>query len=380
MTSILLALAGLRIDGGIAVVSRCVARALDEEITAGRLERADRVLLFDDPSDAPPPPARGEQRFCRGSHARFAWEIWRALRRHRHDLVLFDVAGLARWLPLLPGVRGTRCAIFVHGTELGLAKSGSRARAVRQADVLLAISRFTAGMLERSFPDVRERIRVIPLCVDPERVALWESDGGADAPARREPAVLIVGRMWKEERGKGHRELIAAWPSVRCHVPDAELWIAGSGSDVPRLERKARAACVGDAIRFLGHVPDAALGTLYRRASVFAMPSRQEGFGLVYAEAMWWGMPCVGSTVDAAGQVIADGETGLLVPYGDAEALSRALVSLLADPQRADRMGEAGRRRIREQFAYARFRDDLLAALDVTNGVGSAAAGGSARG
>ena len=91
-------------------------------------------------------------------------------------------------------------------------------------------------------------------------------------------------------------------------------------------------------------------------------------------------MPCIGSTVDAAGQVIADGETGILVPYGDAEALSRALVGLLADPQRADRMGEAGRRRVRDQFAYARSGDDLLAALDVTNGVGSAAAGRSVRG
>ena len=75
------------------------------------------------------------------------------------------------------------------------------------------------------------------------------------------------------------------------------------------------------------------------------MPSRQEGFGVVYAEAMWHGLPCIGSTADAAGQVIKEGETGLLVSYGDRRAIADAVAWLLADPARARAMGEAGRRR-----------------------------------
>jgi glycosyltransferase involved in cell wall biosynthesis len=93
------------------------------------------------------------------------------------------------------------------------------------------------------------------------------------------------------------------------------------------------------------------------------MPSRQEGFGLVFAEAMWFGLPCIGTTADAASQVIVAGETGELVPYGDAAALAKALVELLSDRERATRMGEAGARRAREHFGYGRFRRDLLAAL-----------------
>ena len=96
------------------------------------------------------------------------------------------------------------------------------------------------------------------------------------------------------------------------------------------------------------------------------MPSRQEGFGLVYAEAMWHGLPCLGSTADAAGEVIAQGETGLLVPYGDVAAIEAALTSLLGDPDARARMGEAGRRRARERFGYPRFRDDLLSALGIS--------------
>jgi phosphatidylinositol alpha-1,6-mannosyltransferase len=365
-SAILLALTGLRIDGGIAAVGRCIARALDEQMRAGRLARADRVLLLEDPGRAAAPPIHGEQWLARGSQARFVWHAWRAFRRHHHDLVLFDLLGLARATGLpLPGFPPPRIAIFVHGIELGATREPARARALRRAHVLLANSRLTAERLCAELPELSDRIRVVPLCVDPERVADWQSIESAEPAPPRERAALIVGRMWSEERGKGHDQLLDAWPAVRRAVPDAELWIAGAGDDVARLVAKARDLGLADAVRFLGRVSDSELGALYRRAAVFGMPSRQEGFGLVYAEAMWWGLPCIGSTADAAGQVITAGETGELVPYGDVAALGAALVGLLSDRDRAARMGESGRRLAREHFAYSRFRSDLLTALDL---------------
>ena len=363
--SILLGLTGLRIDGGIAGVSRCVARALDEAVDAGRAARSDRVLLLEDPRAPAPPPRRGEQRLARGSQTRFALELaWQRSRR-RHDLLFFDHVGLARALRV-PALRlgRPRTAIFVHGLELDAALAGPRAQAVRGAWRVLTNSRTTATRVEAAFPDLAGRIRPVLLCIDPERSAGWERELAAHHPPR-EPAALIVGRMWSEERGKGHDALLEAWPSVRSRVPGAELWIVGDGDDRARLETRAREAGVADAVRFLGRVGDRELGALYRRAALPAMPSRQEGFGLVYAEALWHGLPCVGSSADAAGEVIDAGETGLLVPYGDVEAVGQAVASLLADPERRRRMGEAGARRARERFGYARFRDELWSALDL---------------
>jgi phosphatidylinositol alpha-1,6-mannosyltransferase len=228
---------------------------------------------------------------------------------------------------------------------------------------LLVNSEFTAAALRAAMPGCADRVRVVPLCIDPERIRLWEAQG--DAPPERELAALLVGRMWSEERGKGHDALIEGWPEVRRRVPGAQLWIVGEGDDAERIRSAARERGVADAVRFLGRVSDAELGALYRRASVFAMPSRQEGFGLVYAEAMWHGLPCIGSTADAAGQVIDDGKTGFLVPYADARASAEAVAALLSDPAQARAMGEAGRRRARERFTYPRFRADLLAALEL---------------
>jgi len=357
-------LTGLRVDGGIASVARSIARAADELTRGGRLERVDRVLLQEDPADPAPPPVRGEQWLSRHSQPRCVWQLWRSHRRYRHDLVFFDQLGLARSVRVpLPGFPPKRYAIFCHGIELDRADSGPRRQVLAGAWRLLANSPHTGAILRERFPEAADRVVVTTLCIDPERTEAWQA-ALADPPLPREPAALIVGRMWSEEPGKGHDALIEAWPEVLRRVPGAELWVTGAGDDRERLEARAR-ALAGDRARFLGRVSDAELSRLFQRASVLAMPSRQEGFGLVYAEAMWHGLPCIGSTADAAGDVIADGETGVLVPYGDVAALADAVSRFLSDADRVRALGDASRRRAREHFGYPRFRDDVIAALEL---------------
>lgn len=363
--SILLALTGLRIDGGIASVNRCIARALEEQRAAGVLDRVDRVLLHEAPGAAEELGLCGEERRAGGSQSRFLWEAWRMALRGRHDRVFFDHVGLAQLMRVpLPGLSGRPYDVFVHGIELVAARSGRRARALKGARCILANSEFTAGTLRGQTAGVDDRIRVVPLCIDPARIADWEAAPSAPEP-QREEAALIVGRMAAEERGKGHDALLEAWPAVRERRPHARLWVVGWGDDVPRLEARAATLGVADRVDFLGRISDAELRDRYRRAAVFAMPSRQEGFGLVYAEAMWHGLPCIGSTADAATSVIVDGETGLLVTWGDVPALAAALADLLGDAETCGRLGRAGRQRAVDHFAYPRFARDLLAALGV---------------
>jgi phosphatidylinositol alpha-1,6-mannosyltransferase len=307
----------------------------------------------------------GEERRAGGSQRRFLWEAWRLARARRHDRIFFDHVGLAQLMKLpLPGLFGRPYDVFVHGTELVAAQSGRRAAALAGARCILANSEFTAGTVRALGVADPGRIRVVPLCIDPARIAGWEAAPPEPEP-EREPAALIVGRMVAEERGKGHDALLEAWPALRLRRPDARLWVVGGGDDAARLEARAAELGVADCVEFLGRISDAELRDRYRRAAVFAMPSRQEGFGLVYAEAMWHGLPCIGATADAAASVIVEGETGRLVTWGDVSGLARALADLLGDPEARARLGEAGRRRAREHFAYPRFSRDVLAALDV---------------
>jgi len=359
----LLALTGLEIPGGIASVGRTVARIADEEIAAGRVDRADRVLLLDDV--APTPPARGSQWRAHGRQPVFAAQLWMRRMFARHDLVLFDLVGLARSLAL-PGPNPAY-AILCHGIELERIESGSaHERALLGAARLIANSHTTAAYLRDRYPEAVSRVRAVPLCIEPrlvERFRALEERATAE-PRGEPPVVLIVGRLWSVERGKGHDELLQAWPTVAAEVPNAELWVVGDGDDRPRLEARAAAIGVAGSVRFLGRVSDDELVRCYARASLFAMPSRQEGFGLVYAEAMWHGLPCLASTRDAGAEVVRDGATGLLVPYGDVAAIARAIAALLCDPGACARMGAEARREARERFGYERYKRDLLAAVD----------------
>ena len=152
--------------------------------------------------------------------------------------------------------------------------------------------------------------------------------------------------MMGSERYKGHDQLIEAWPRVVALVPDAQLVFVGDGDDAPRLRRKAAESRAGTHILFTGFVPKATLDELYRRAALFALPSRGEGFGLVYLEAMTHRLACIGSVHDAAREVIVDGQTGRLVQQDDIDGLADTLTTLLIDEAQRRRMGDAGHVRL----------------------------------
>jgi len=133
---------------------------------------------------------------------------------------------------------------------------------------------------------------------------------------------------------KGGPTLLEAWRQVARELPDAELWVVGPKGGSP--------AALPPGVRWLGYVSGRdALADLYRRASVFVLPSIFDPYPNVLREAMGHGLPCVGSDSGGIPEIIAQGETGRVAPVGEPEPLARALVDLLGDPVRAERMGRA---------------------------------------
>jgi phosphatidylinositol alpha-1,6-mannosyltransferase len=151
-------------------------------------------------------------------------------------------------------------------------------------------------------------------------------------------------------------------------LPAARLVIAGGGDDLERLDKKARDLGVRAAVDIKGFVTEAERSVLYAQAHVFALPSAGEGFGLVYLEAMAHGVPCIGSTADAAREVIADGDTGFLIDRQDIPALSARLLDLLLDESRRRTMGARGRARVDAAFRYPQFSGRLIALLHTVEG------------
>jgi glycosyltransferase involved in cell wall biosynthesis len=169
--------------------------------------------------------------------------------------------------------------------------------------------------------------------------------------------VLNVARQYPR---KDTRSLLAAVPRLRARHPDLTVRVVGGGPELPRLAALVERLGIGAGVRLLGPLPtDEAVRQEYRDATVFCLASRQEGFGMVLLEAMAAGLPIVACRSGAVPEVVTDGETALLVPPGDPEALAEALLALLADPDRRRRMAEAGRERAR-RHDWPRVAADFL--------------------
>jgi phosphatidylinositol alpha-1,6-mannosyltransferase len=276
--------------------------------------------------------------------------------------LLFTHVGIARAQLRVPKQFRRPYAVMLHGIEAWSATlDAERRSALREARVRIAISPHTARRVAAAHPDLPAietcLLALLPDEEHPERVP-----GDVRVDYGPHP-VVIVGRMSASERYKGHDQLLLAWPRVLAEIPDASLVMVGRGDDVDRLRAKSAALGLGRSVYFPGFLPDAAVRAVMRHAAVFAMPSRGEGFGLVYLQAMRAGLPCLGSRDDAASDVIVDGETGLLVPRQEPEAITGALLRLLTDESMRHRMGEAGRRRFDNTFTYPRFRARLAGIL-----------------
>lgn len=303
-----------------------------------------------------------------GSRARFVARVAAAQVARRVDWLFFAHLGTARAQGVVPAAVRRPYAVFVHGVEAwDPALSHDRKSALRGAALRVANSEFTARRVAVTHPEVGAVVacRLALLDVEPPVAhgSNLDEDGRALLSRLGERVVLITGRMSSSERYKGHDELIESWPTVIDEHHDAQLVVVGGGDDVARLAEKARAAGVGESVLFAGRVSDALLAALYARAAAFAMPSRGEGFGLVYLEAMRAGLPCIASTDDAAAEVVLHGETGLLTRQRDRAGLAAALVTLLDDRAYAGALGRAGRARFLAEFAYDRFRDRLALIL-----------------
>ena len=251
----------------------------------------------------------------------------------------------------------SRLTTILVGIEAWRPLRWTQRLALRRSNLIVAISEHTARRFREANPEFAGRpIQVCHLAVR-DGAAPEPRPAGAETAA---PSALIVGRMAAEERYKGHDLLIDLWPRVATEVPGARLVIAGDGNDRARLQ--AKAAPLDGAVSFLGRVSDDALAALYRRCTFFVMPSRDEGFGLVFLEAMRAGKACIGGLGSAA-ELIEDGVTGLVVDPGDPEQVLEALVRLFTEPETRERMGRAGAARVAERFTETQFRRRFLAVL-----------------
>jgi glycosyltransferase involved in cell wall biosynthesis len=325
--------------GGVQAVSAQLARRLAGHAQASSTEA--NLLALNDAAGRPHQALDMVRGYGRNWLAFALAALFSGLRASSIWVAHVNLAPLA-WLLALLRPR-LRYVLLAHGVEVWTARSMLQIAALRRADRVVAVSAYTARKLELVHGVSAAKIVVIP--------NMLADDLPAAPTASANPnLILSVSRLDRDDAYKGIDQLLRALALVRESRPEAHCVIVGAGNDRARLETLAHQLQLEAHVKFAGAVSAAELKALYDECAVFCLPSRAEGFGIVFLEAMAHARPVVALRMAATPEVVEDEVTGVLAADADPHQLGGALLRLLRDPDLCRRMGAAGRARVKAQY------------------------------
>ncbi|MBI4572750.1 MAG: glycosyltransferase family 4 protein [candidate division NC10 bacterium] len=293
------------------------------------------------------------------------------LRRRQYDWVVgFDLDGFhygrAKRAPYIASIKGVIADELRNERGVARALLGVQAAfervAVHRADVVVSTSRYSRDRIVEAYGVPAAKVVIVPELID---LQAWAEESIPPPGTQADPpAILTVAHMYPR---KNLGLLVKAYAHLRDAGIPFQGWIVGDGPCRRAWERQRDRLGLQASVTFLGSISRRELQERYRRARIFCLPSRQEGFGIVFLEAMACRKPIVAARAAAVPETVTEGVAGLLVDPEDVEALVEVLAALLSDPDRCRAMGEAGRRRV-EQYGADRVASSFLttvhAALD----------------
>jgi phosphatidylinositol alpha-1,6-mannosyltransferase len=306
-------------------------------------------------------PLRGVKRFeVTSRKSAFAYKAIRLAAGSRPVVAVVGHLGLAPVAWALKRIGLIRSyAVVLHGIEAWKKADLLDRIAARGANFIISTTEFTASEFASKNDIDRERIRVVALGLENGNIPRL-----IRTVRRGALNVLTVGRLVTSEAYKGVDTLIRAVAIACSQGVNVTLTIVGDGDDVPRLRRINSELGMGTSVQFLGPISDSELHREYQKCDVFAMPSKCEGFGIVFLEAMRYGKPCIGGNHGGTPEVIDHGVNGFLVDHDDSPLIATYLRQLADQPTIVECMGRNAQRAVEDKYLYTHLERRWLTLLE----------------
>ncbi|MFN6559146.1 MAG: glycosyltransferase [Nostoc sp. ChiSLP01] len=232
----------------------------------------------------------------------------------------------------LKRITGIPYWVVAHGLEVWEIDNKITKLALKEADRIISVSNYTRQRLLSETDIDPQKIVVLPNTFDakefqikPKPTKLLKRYNLRDD----QPVILMVTRLGRMAKYKGYDQIIHALVKVRSQIPDVRFILAGKGDDLPRIKALISSLNLEDSITIAGFVPDEELCAHYNLCDVFAMPSKGEGFGIVYLEALACGKPVLAGNQDGSVDPLAQGKLGCLVDPDNVEEIADNLIQIL---------------------------------------------------
>lgn len=221
---------------------------------------------------------------------------------------------------------------ILHGIEAWGIKKPAYQQALQGAERVIAVSHYTRDRVLSEGYLNPEQIRVLPNTFDPSQFKIQPKPAyllERHGLTSDRPTILTVTRLQKFAQYKGYDKILQVLPKIRQHIPNIHYVLVGKGDDRPRIEAMIRDFDLDSSVTLTGFVPDEELSDYYSLCDVFAMPSKGEGFGIVYLEALAAGRPVLAGNQDGSVDPLLNGKLGCLVDPDDETAISALLIEIL---------------------------------------------------
>ncbi len=295
---------------------------------------------------------------------RFSAEACLLPATRRPDLIFSAHLHFSPLCHLLHRTLGIPYVVTLHGIEAWKKFSRRHCEALAEADRVLPVSEFTLTRARECLAPTTANFSLLYNTFDDERFSIGAKNPALLARhglAMEDRVILTVGRLLASDAYKGQDRVIECLPAILERVPGAKFLIVGDGTDRARLEKLVHDTGVADSVVFAGRVPMEELADYYRLGDVFAMPSKGEGFGIVYLEALACGVPVIGGAGDGARDALKGGLLGLLVNPDNLTDVGSAIVRCLERDPSIPFGGDPAllRQAALDQYGRAAFRAQL---------------------
>ena len=295
-----------------------------------------------------------------GMHGGLVQHLWRLQREiarlgpdvvHCHNLLAMTHAGLLRSARCIPRLIATK-----HGSVVPtLGRSRHVSRWIAQRTRMVAVSHEVERIIRHWCRRTRFPVPVVPNGISAGAFSQARHRQRVRETLGYEPEHCVLGIVARLAAEKDHSTLLKAFQKLQPEHPQSRLAIIGDGPLRTDLEREATELGIADGVSFLGERHDVA--ELLSGLDVFVLSSRTEGLPMTILEAMSAGLPIVSTDVGGISTAVEDGRTGCLVPAGSPPALAVSLKNLIGDPETRRQMGQAGLRKLEQEFNIARTAD-----------------------
>lgn len=294
--------------------------------------------------------------------------IWSAM-RDRPRLVITTHLNFGILGYLLKSVTGIPYWCVAHGVEAWNVNRRLSRLGLQKSDLILAVSNYTRQRLLAEQPLKAEQLVILPNTIHSEAMKPGPKPDylmRRHALTIRNKIILTVARLAESERYKGYDHVLRALPGIRDKIPDVKYVLVGEGGDRSRIETLIRDLEICDAVILAGGVSARELPDYYNLCNVFAMPSKGEGFGIVYLEALACGKPVLAGNDDGSSEPLQNGQLGVLVEADSVNEIAKELTRVLEGTHPLDvlRAPERLREESLKKFGFVSFKERLAALLE----------------